>query len=98
MAELDWTRTLQVIQGIVITFANGLLLLTILSKSSLRTRKEMLIIAGLAGADFLYGLSSFLASTYRLVITALNLQNEPMTAWDCARLPPVFLLYLTSVM
>uniref|UniRef100_A0A914X2W2 G-protein coupled receptors family 1 profile domain-containing protein n=1 Tax=Plectus sambesii TaxID=2011161 RepID=A0A914X2W2_9BILA len=82
MVELDWATTSQVIQGIVIAIANGLLLLTIVSKSSLRARKEMLIIAGLAGADFLYGFSAFLSSTYRLVITALNLQNELVTALD----------------
>uniref|UniRef100_A0A914WKD2 G-protein coupled receptors family 1 profile domain-containing protein n=1 Tax=Plectus sambesii TaxID=2011161 RepID=A0A914WKD2_9BILA len=98
MVEVDLATGLVIIEGIVITIANGLLLLTILSKSSLRTRKEMLIIAGLAGADFFYGLSSFLVSTYRLIITALNLQNEPLTAWDCLFFPPNFLLYLTSVM
>uniref|UniRef100_A0A914X4J1 G-protein coupled receptors family 1 profile domain-containing protein n=1 Tax=Plectus sambesii TaxID=2011161 RepID=A0A914X4J1_9BILA len=58
----------------------------------------MLIIAGLAGADFLYGRGSFLISTYLIVIVALSQQNELMTAWDCALLPSIFLNYLTALM
>uniref|UniRef100_A0A914WYN9 G-protein coupled receptors family 1 profile domain-containing protein n=1 Tax=Plectus sambesii TaxID=2011161 RepID=A0A914WYN9_9BILA len=98
MIEIDLTTALVGGEGIAIAFVNGLLLLTILSKSSLRTRKEMLIIAGLAGADLLNGLVAVMLTTYRVIIKALDQQNISMTAWDCVLLPPIFLNYLTSLM
>jgi RsiW-degrading membrane proteinase PrsW (M82 family) len=63
--------------------ANGLLLLAILLNSSLRRRKELIIIAGMAFADVIYGVGAILLGTYRVLILFLRKQDEPSTEWNC---------------
>jgi hypothetical protein len=84
----------------VMTVANGMLLLTILLRSSLRVRKEMLIIAGMAGADVIYGLGVFMLAIYRFILYANQDQNTLVSAWSC--ITPMVMTYmgiqLSSVM
>ena len=86
----------------MILLTNGLLLLAILLEHSLRKRKEMLIIGGMAGTDVLYGLGVFLMAIYRAVILWRGEQNDMITVWECVILPPLFFLkiglQLTAVM
>jgi hypothetical protein len=86
----------------VICVTNGLLLLTILHDHSFRKRKEMLIVAGLAGADVIYGVGSALLPAYHLFIVWQGELNEKMSMWDCVALPPTIISYiggqLTTVM
>jgi hypothetical protein len=86
----------------VITVANGMLLLTILLQSSLRVRKEMLIIAGMTGADVIYGLGVFMLAIYHFILYANQDQNTLVSSWSCITVPPLIMtfmgLQLTSVM
>jgi hypothetical protein len=73
-----------------------------LRSSSLRSRKDMVIMAGMAAVDVLYGLGVILLGVYRICIYVSGLENDEISAWDCMILPPVFLTIiatqLTSVM
>uniref|UniRef100_A0A914W3Z6 G-protein coupled receptors family 1 profile domain-containing protein n=1 Tax=Plectus sambesii TaxID=2011161 RepID=A0A914W3Z6_9BILA len=66
---------------------NGLIAATVLSNKSLRNRKEMLLMAGLAAADFIYGGGTFLAGLLRLILAMQNKLNNLVTSWDCMLFP-----------
>ena len=86
----------------VIFLVNGLLLLTILLARSFRQRKEMLIIAGMASADLLYGLGNVLLCIYRVYLLSHGEANDKITAWECISRSPLFFvnfaLQLTALM
>uniref|UniRef100_A0A914XNF0 G-protein coupled receptors family 1 profile domain-containing protein n=1 Tax=Plectus sambesii TaxID=2011161 RepID=A0A914XNF0_9BILA len=84
--------------GLIICFGNGLLLLTILKVKSLRKRKEMWMVMGLAMADFLYGLGNCSLALYRIILMILDKERELTTALECIVLPPVFLTYIGSIL
>uniref|UniRef100_A0A914WEW0 Uncharacterized protein n=1 Tax=Plectus sambesii TaxID=2011161 RepID=A0A914WEW0_9BILA len=50
---------------------------------ALRIQKEMLIIAGMAGVDTIYGLGAFLFGIYRLALIADGSSSTKVTQWDC---------------
>uniref|UniRef100_A0A914W8J6 G-protein coupled receptors family 1 profile domain-containing protein n=1 Tax=Plectus sambesii TaxID=2011161 RepID=A0A914W8J6_9BILA len=83
-------------------FINGLLFVTILIEKSLRKRKEMIVMSGMALADFILGSGAFLLGTYRVCVSVTGHDNESATNWECARLPPIILinmgLQMTAVM
>jgi hypothetical protein len=54
----------------VMSGGNALLIATIFYQSELRQRKEMLLISGLATADFIFGFGSFLTFVYRAFLLA----------------------------
>uniref|UniRef100_A0A914X9U4 G-protein coupled receptors family 1 profile domain-containing protein n=1 Tax=Plectus sambesii TaxID=2011161 RepID=A0A914X9U4_9BILA len=85
-------------QGIIMLIANGLLFLTILLSRSLRRRKEMVIIAGMAAIDAIYGLSAISLAVYRFGILSRGQQNDKITPWDCVTLPPLFLIGISVQM
>ena len=75
----------------MICAGNGLLFLAIVTKKSLRKRKEMLVVSGLCAADFIYGLGTMLLNIYRLIIIISGEQFSPSTAWECVTMPHVFM-------
>uniref|UniRef100_A0A914W3P0 G-protein coupled receptors family 1 profile domain-containing protein n=1 Tax=Plectus sambesii TaxID=2011161 RepID=A0A914W3P0_9BILA len=82
-------------QGLVICVGNGLLLATITTETSLRSRKEMRIIAGLAVADLFVGGGALSLGVYRLVMLSVGYSNRRIfTAWDCVKLPPTVSVYI----
>lgn len=72
--------------------ANGLLFTTILTMKSLRKRNEMILVAGLALADCLFGSGAIYLGLYRVVIWARTHEIELLTYWERTRLPPIFLI------
>lgn len=81
--------------------ANGLLLLTILRSRSLRVRKEMVIIGGVATVDTMYGLSAIMLAVYRIVLIYQGMQSQLVSPWECVTRTPYFFIticvQLTSV-
>jgi hypothetical protein len=88
------------LQFSVVSLANGLLLLAILLNSSLRKRKELIIVAGMAGADVLYGLGAIVLGFYRVYILSQGEQNDRSSVWDCVLLTAMLSmgLQLSAVM
>jgi hypothetical protein len=82
----------------VICLTNGLLLLAILHNSSFRKRKELLIIASLAGTDIFYGLGTMLYGIYRSSVLWQGRQNDYITKWDCVILPATIMSYIGGQM
>lgn len=81
----------------VICAGNGLLLATIITEKSLRSRKEMRIIAGLAVADVLVGGGALSLAIYRGVMISIGYSNKRLfTARDCIKLPPTVSVYVGS--
>lgn len=81
---------------LVMCCSNGLLLIAILLITSLRKRKEMLVIAGMATCDLIYGIGTVLNGAYRLIIFFCGLQNVPLSAWDCLWQSPYSFIFTGS--
>jgi hypothetical protein len=86
----------------VIYVANGLLFFAIMLDSALRARKEMVIMAGMAAVDIIYGLGVILLGIYRICLYLSGEDIDDTSEWACIVLPAVFLTIiatqLTSVM
>uniref|UniRef100_A0A914X1C0 G-protein coupled receptors family 1 profile domain-containing protein n=1 Tax=Plectus sambesii TaxID=2011161 RepID=A0A914X1C0_9BILA len=80
-----------VVQGSVMCLGNGLIAATIASNKYLRRQKEILLMAGLAMADFVYGTATLLAGSLRIDMTLRGVISELVTPWDCMKWPPTAL-------
>jgi hypothetical protein len=56
----------------------------------------MLIIAGQAAAELLFGLSAVVFGFYRIALEANNVSNQLVTAWSCVTFPPVPMTYISQ--
>uniref|UniRef100_A0A914VDS6 G-protein coupled receptors family 1 profile domain-containing protein n=1 Tax=Plectus sambesii TaxID=2011161 RepID=A0A914VDS6_9BILA len=70
---------------------NGLIAAAIVSNKHLRHQKEMLLMAALAVADFIYGIATLLAGALRIDMTLRGVITEKVTPWDCMKWPPTAL-------
>lgn len=67
---------------------NGLIAAAIFGSKQLRRQKEMLLVAGLAVADFVYGIATLLAGALRIDMTVRGTILERVTPWECMQWPP----------
>uniref|UniRef100_A0A914WCU1 G-protein coupled receptors family 1 profile domain-containing protein n=1 Tax=Plectus sambesii TaxID=2011161 RepID=A0A914WCU1_9BILA len=66
---------------------NGAIFLAVFSSRSMRNRKEMLLVAGLAVTDFIYGLGTMLAGAMRSWLQYTGHLDDPVTPWACMGFP-----------
>lgn len=66
---------------------NGAIVLAVLLSKSMRSRKEMLLVAGLSAADFIYGLGTMLAGVMRAQLQYTGHLDDPVTPWTCMGFP-----------
>uniref|UniRef100_A0A914UXF2 G-protein coupled receptors family 1 profile domain-containing protein n=1 Tax=Plectus sambesii TaxID=2011161 RepID=A0A914UXF2_9BILA len=85
-------------QGLLICLLNGLLFLTIIVDKSLRKRKEMIVVAGLAGSDFIFGLGTLIYAISRSLVLANGISKQKISAWICALTVQFFLQHFGQQM
>ena len=68
-------HTAYIVGGLITLIGNGLIILVVALYKKIRG-KETILLAGLAGADFLNGAGHFLAGSYRLNLSMNNVSTK----------------------